>query len=273
MQTLLYFPGGPGFNANPEMQLLNPLYEKEGLSLTGWHEPSRLRPAAYPYHKKNAYRHYLRCAEQFFLSQYTNEPLAILAHCFGSYPLCHLLEKHPEKISCAILITPDFCLGKTDRNILLSVLNNYRKYDGDKAAALQVILEQYTGTFDANTEAGFMLAAEDPCLFDAYWLDEEKKKSFIRFYSGAEYSIDAEAFFDVRKSFVKAGLRNSSVPVMVIYGRHDRIISIRDELQELSRYFSNPQVTALEKAGHYPHIEEQEQTLSLIKEFIEQTKI
>lgn len=267
MQKLLYFPGGPGFNANPEISLLKESYAAAGINLLGWNEPSQLRPADYPYEKENTYAHYLDCAEQFFLSHYSGEPLPLFCHCFGGQPLRHLIKNHPEKISRIVLASPSFNISKADKNILTFVMNDYRQQGDARADQLQDILKRYTYTFDANTQAGFWLVAENPRLFTAYWHNMDDMLRFLPFYSN-EYGVDIEEYFDVRKSYFETPLQDCSIPVLAIYGRYDRIISIPDELEHLPRCFTDLQVAELTGSSHYPHIEKAGEVLDMIKKWL-----
>ncbi|GAA4313265.1 alpha/beta hydrolase [Compostibacter hankyongensis] len=269
MQKLLLFPGGPGFNANPELQLLKEEYAEAGLDLLCWHEPSRQRPQGYPYSGENAFRHYLNSAEQFLTAHYEDVPLVLFGHCFGTHAVRYLMSAHPEKIACSVLVTPDFCLGKTDRNLLRLVMEDYRKHGDERAGALQVILDSYTGTFDTNTEAGFQLVAQNPRLFIYYWPDETQMLRFVQHYSGPEYAVDATGFFDVRRSWFEAASGPSSIPVLTLYGKHDAIISVEDEIKNLPRYFTRLRIEDVPDTGHYPHIESSGSVLSRIKTFME----
>ncbi|GEP89987.1 hypothetical protein CTE07_16320 [Chitinophaga terrae (ex Kim and Jung 2007)] len=59
---------------------------------------------------------------------------------------------------------------------------------------------------------------------------------------------------------------STEVPVIVIYGKHDNIISVEEELAVLPTYFVDPKIIEMQGSGHYPHIEEPEKVLQILQE-------
>jgi len=261
---LLFFPGGPGFNSNPELNLLTERYLAQGIDLIGWHEPSILRPWGDSFHAENAFQNYMDSAERFFLQHYAGEPLTVFGYCYGSHPVRYLLAKHLDKIRGVIIITPDFCQRETDRNIFLHVMNGYKKHNDSRGERLQEILAHYPDIFNEDMEEGFRLAADNPRLFNYYWRDEKLMQSFLQYYS-SEYRIDVEGFLAVRRSMYEVELNNCSTKTVVIYGKKDRIISIPHELNKLPKIFSNLEIIEMSEASHYAHIEETDKVLVIIK--------
>jgi len=261
---LLFFPGGPGFNSNPEINLLKEKYAHEGINLIGWHEPSLFRPWGDSFYAENAFQNYMDSAERFFLEHYTGEPLAVFGYCYGSHPARYLLTKQADKIKGVIIITPDFCQRETDRNIFSHVMNDYKNHGDNRSKRLQEILSVFLETFNDDMEEGFRLAAGNPRLFTYYWQDERLMQDFLQYYS-EEYRIDVEGFLAVRKSMRKIELHNCPIPTIIIYGTHDRIISIKHELNEAPKIFSNFRIIEMKNSSHYAHIEEPDIVLAIIK--------
>ncbi|HVX27027.1 MAG TPA: alpha/beta hydrolase [Parafilimonas sp.] len=261
---LLFFPGGPGFNSNPEIQLLKTKYVDEGIDFIGWHEPSVFRTNGDVFTAENAFKNYLQSAETFFRKNFSGEPLTIFGFCFGSYPVKYLLREHADKIKFAIIATPDFCLPRTDKNIFIHVMNDYKQHNDIRAEVMKEILDNYPSTFDENMERGFRLAAENPNLFHYYWQNDEQMQNFVQYYNG-KYQIDVEGFLAVRRTMFEINLKKCKVPVTVIYGKHDKIISISDELKKIPELFSNCSLMEMERSSHYPHIEQAEEVLAHIQ--------
>src|SRR4051812_27431621 len=115
--NLLYFHGGPGFNSNPEKELLLDRFSREGLRLFLWNEPSSLRPGGPTFQAANAFQNYLDRAEEFFLAHSANEPVVVIGHSFGSHALVHLAALHAEKIRLAVAIDSDLALEQADMNM------------------------------------------------------------------------------------------------------------------------------------------------------------
>ena len=88
-------------------------------------------------------------------------------------------------------------------------------------------------------------------------------QQYLQYYQD-EYSIAPENFFNVRVQ-ISAPSFKTDIPTVVIYGKHDHIMSIPDETKAIYTYFSNVELIELEHAGHYPHIKEMDTVIEVIK--------
>ncbi|TZF83012.1 alpha/beta hydrolase [Pedobacter sp. BS3] len=272
MQKIIFYHGGPGMNGNPERHLLTEPLKKAGFELLCWDEPSSLRPGGYPFEPEKAFENYRLSAAEFLNSHASNEdPAIVIIYCFSSYIINHLIATHAERIKLLCIISPDFHIEKSERSIFNNLLNEFRLHqETGKASQMEEIIANYSGKYDANTEKGWELAASCPYLFNFYWHDEQLMQQYLQYYQD-EYSIDPESFFNVRAQISEPAFK-TDIPAVVIYGKHDRIISIPDEIKAIHEYLSNVEIVELEHAGHYPHIEETDKVISVIKRKAEATK-
>ena len=261
---VLYFHGGPGFNSHPENNLLGHKCRELGLDLRLWNEPSALRPKGHQFKSHNAFQNYLDSAEQFLFANYYGEPVVLMGHSFGVHPVSYLVQKHPDKLAKVVLLAPAFSPADVDRNIFTFTMMDFKEHKDECHEKLQEVLKNYTGKFDANTEIGFGLAAQNPRMFSYYWWNKERMGAFLPFYAEPGYGMDIESFISVRRSFFERTLKNSQVPAVAIFGKHDMVISQDKELDQLRKRFSSLEVHMLEESGHYPHIEETGKVLGIL---------
>jgi len=264
MHKVLFFHGGPGLNGNPERHLLTDLYKNAGFDLQCWDEPSLLRPENHPFNEEDAFVNYLQSAELFLSENYTDQPLILIIYCFSSHLLDHLLRRHSDKIRLTVLVTPDFCLAASDNNIFSFVEKDFRDHHDARADQLLEIIKNYHEPFDENTASGWRLAVENPRLFTYYWQDIEQMQKYLKHYEG-QYGLDPLSFFSVRKAWREVEPTPSAVPLLVLYGKYDRIVSVNRELGFIPQYFHNIKSIELTQSSHYPHIEEAGKVIELIK--------
>lgn len=262
---LLYFHGGPGFNSNPEKNLLQAEFERVGMQVKFWNEPSTQRPEEYVFMDVNAFQHYLNSAEDFLIRNYQNSPLVLIGHSFGCHCLLYLSVKHPEKMKTLFFISPDLSLMDTDLNLFKLITGDYKKNNDEKALNLEEVTRNYTGEFDENTEKGYMICIENPRLFNYYWFNQERMKEFIQYYSVPGFGIDIDGFLKVRRSLFNIPANHSAIPAITLFGKNESIISPHKEKLILKNCYSNFSIYEFENSAHYPHIEETEKFIEFIK--------
>jgi len=266
-KKIIFYHGGPGLNANPEHNLLAGFYSQNGLELCTWNEPSLLRPQHDPFREENAYARYLESAERFLVQHYTGTPLIVMAHSYGAHAAGTFLKSHVEKVAAVVLTAPGFDASKVDRNIFRLIAQDYLAHDDhERGKEMEQILAAFTGNFDENTERGWMLALENPRLFNYYWFNTEKAQAYLQHFAPPEYTVDTQSFFAVRRTSYAAPAENCDLKTLVFYGKHDRVLP--DETGDIAARFPDHRTMTLEQSGHYPHIEEAERVLSAIKDFI-----
>ncbi len=264
MQPILFYHGGPGLNGNPERQLLTTPFAEAGFALHCWDEPSPLRPEGYPFRSTDAFANVLDSAEAFLLKHYEGTPLPVIGFCFGTNMAKYLALKHPDKIRHLFIITPAFLENLADINIFRHLHHDFVTHQmHEEATQMDIIIRNFSGSFDENTIAGWSLCAVNPRLFNYYWQNQDQRNRYVVHYSGA-YNIDADSFFSTRGTqFHLHGV--ATVPTTVMYGKHDSIISIADEIAGLPEHFSDMKILEMENSAHYAHLEETDAVLRVIR--------
>ncbi|HAZ11633.1 MAG: hypothetical protein A2X86_18075 [Bdellovibrionales bacterium GWA2_49_15] len=255
---VLYFHGAPFFNSNPEKNILVRHFQAAGFELKLWNESSTLIL------RENAFQTYLDSAERFLLENYTGEPLVLVGHSFGSHPVCHLVQKHSAKLSKVFFITPNLDLAAADIGMFTVAMNDFMKHADDRWLGLQEVLKNYSGNFDQNNEAGFGFLAQNPRFFDCFWLNKERMAAFLPFYAEPGCGMDVVSFLGVRQTMVETTFRNSQIPAVAIFGKHDVVITQDKQLPPIQQRFANLEVHELENSAHYPHIEETDKFLEIL---------
>ncbi|MDH7460674.1 alpha/beta hydrolase [Chitinophagaceae bacterium 26-R-25] len=269
MTKVLFYHGGPGLNGNPERNILLPVYQQHGIELCIWDEPSTLREAENNNYLPVTFDHYITSASDFLLQHYEGEPLTIMGHSFGTSAIAGLLAAHPEKIANAIIVSPAFFVYSGDRNIFNIVKTDLAANgESDKAAAMQIVLDNFADAFDNNTVQGWMIAAVDPRLFNYYWHNDTAKTNYLPYYAPPTYSLDAQSFFAIRQTFQEIAVNNCVVKTLILHGLYDKIIDVAGELGAMPSRFTNATIVEMEASAHYPHIEEADKTLELILNFV-----
>ena len=271
--NVLFFHGGPGLNSNPEKNILTEKFSTNGYSLKCWNEPSVLRST----NKNNqevTYENYLNSAENFLLENYDGNPQIIIGHSFGVHAVLHLAKTQPQKIKQIVVVASNLSVQDTDLNTFSFSAADFEKHqESENAKSLLSIIDQYTGLFDENTQKGFTIVSQNPRLFNSYWYNKELMPQFLSHYTSPEYTLDVESYFTIRKTWNEhENNEKSSIPVIAIYGKHDIIVTNQKERLIVKEKFLNANFYEFEYSSHYPHIEETDELLHLLKKSISITQ-
>ncbi|MCB9090918.1 MAG: alpha/beta hydrolase [Halobacteriovoraceae bacterium] len=263
----LYFHGGPGFNANPERNILTPIFEKNGLEIAFWEEPSVLRPDGPAFVAgENCFQNYINELEKFFKKEIEGQnKVALIGHSFGCHSVSHLALNFQESISKVYLIAPDLDLPAADINMLTIGRDDYFNNQEIKAATrLTEILENFDGKMTEELEEGFQLLLSNPRFLGYYWKNLEVMPNYFSHYADPEYGFDYNSFVTMRRVQAFQYPNNSSIEAHLILGSHDNIISKKNERKLVNQYFPQVIEHIFEDSAHYPHIEEKEKFINTI---------
>jgi pimeloyl-ACP methyl ester carboxylesterase len=260
----LYFHGGPGFNSNPERNLLRERFIRDGWDVRFWDEPSVRRPAGPAYCEKDAFENLLLSAEAFLLEYYDGTPVLIIGHSFGAHALCFLALHHPEKIAKAVFISSDLSVTEADRGLFRILAHDYLSHGDDRGEKLEALLARNMEEFSPATEEGYDLLIQNPRLLDYYWFNRDQMAEFLPYYAEPGYEIDLEGFRSVRRSFREVHLVGSMVPATAVFGENDVCISEDAEVSKLKSRFLDLTIHRLPHSAHYPHVEETDRFLEIL---------
>ncbi|GAA4318373.1 alpha/beta hydrolase [Compostibacter hankyongensis] len=270
MEQLLFYHGGPGLNSNPERNMLAPLYKRHGLDLRVWNAPSALRNTLPAGFKGDRFEQLLQDAESFLLEHYQGKPLFVLGHSMGGQVVAWLLQKHAEKIKIAFMSAPCFRVFSADRNIFSlmerdCVLNN----DDVGAEKMRSVIRNLSGSFDDNNISGWQFLLSNPGIFNHYWHHRDRQVSYFSHFVSPEYIMDVDGFFETRKDFIDVEVAPSSVKTIVFFGLQDAVVNLDEARATIHDNFSDLKVYKMPYSAHYPHIEEMNEVLNIIRETID----
>lgn len=87
------------------------------------------------------------------------------------------------------------------------------------------------------------------------------------YYAIAGADADFVIGGDIAGLNFRAGLRKLKMPVLVLAGRYDRVSMPRFAV-ELSKVIPRARLVIFEKSGHFPYLEEPEDTLEVLRDFL-----
>ncbi len=264
-KTIVFLNGGPGFNSEPERNILGPHLNSQGHEAFFWNEPSELRPKKESLSVGNAFELATEDASLFLKKicedKYTrNLPceLTLVAHSFAVHHAVRLAEKHATTIKEIILISPAINVEDADKNIfLVAVRGLIDEGHPEVSAELAAMIPTSKESFDEAKIQAFMLATQYSSIFTNYWSDLILMQHYFSYLNG-EFGFDFKGFFAVRESMPLVNKDPSfkiSIPTQVYFGESDPIVLAEQQLPLLRKYFSSFDTHILTGAKHYSHIE------------------
>lgn len=266
-ETFIFIHGGPGFNSNPEVNLIAPMFEKAGHKFIVWNEPSALRVGE-EFVAASAYQNALKSAEKFIEKQYEiSGSVNIIAHSFGSHIARHLMLEKPHLIDRVIMVSPSLNQHNCDLNIFKIALNDLKGTNLAQAQILEKLIPNVVEEFNENKLNAYVVASSVPTLFVNYWANTQDMGEFFQYYSG-QYAFDINSFIAVRSTMPVVKMVDINVPTLFVFGENDPVINYKDALDSVVPYFVNNQVTIIPGARHYSYITQKDKFFKLVMDFI-----
>ncbi|WP_051179422.1 alpha/beta fold hydrolase [Nocardia concava] len=259
----LAHPGGPGIHWEylrmPELEEHLTMVYIEAL---GTGESGRL-----PTHPNGYSRERYSLAVQRIIEHLGVPEAYLLGHSHGAFVAAYHALHRPERLAGVILYEgapvtgpehgaeagrrfQEFAAAHADRPELAEVLA--------AAAAMQDI------TSDEQTVA--VARGILPAYFADYWSDEPRWAAFragvqATYISGLNADLTPDLIDD------RASLPNSTIPTLIIVGRHDVICGPR-WAEELHTLIPDSRLVILENSGHMGHLEEPKRFTSAVLDFV-----
>lgn len=264
MHKLLFFHGGPGLNSHAEEKTLTQLYKDNGLELHCWNEPSVLRNSLSDSNHRTRHEQLLDSAASFLEAHYSGTSVTLVGHSMGAQTVTWLAQQYPEKVQQIAFIGGCFNVPTVDQRLFQMIANE----NSECGSQMQEVMRQYVPAFDDNTIRGWNIALSNPNLFNYYWHDQEKQQAYFSHYEDEGFGFDLDNFIEIRRNFHKLILPSSNTKTTIIYGTQEKILDYKNETAFIQQHFLNSSVFEIENAAHYPHIEEAETVLAIIKNSI-----
>jgi pimeloyl-ACP methyl ester carboxylesterase len=264
-KTIVFLNGGPGFNSEPERNILTPYLNSKGHEAFFWDEPSQLRPQngsqsagnAFAYATENASLYIKKICDDKYALQLPCE-LTLVGHSFAVHYIVRLSEKHSDSIKELILISPAINMEDPDKNIFqLAVKGLMDEGHPETSAELAALIPSVSEAFDQTKIQAYTLASQYASLFLNYWGDLNLMQQYFSHLKG-EFSFDPSAFFAVRQSLPLVNqdpFFKISIPTQIYFGAADPVVLVDQQLPLLKKYFTSFDIHILAGVRHYPHIE------------------
>lgn len=277
---LLFIPGGPGFGANPEKNMLFPFLQSLGYAPMAFTPP-------HPFNQNTAehfpafrpYQIYLEKLTDTFARlamEFPHKKWVICGHSFAVHPIIFLAKKFPSKIKKIILISPGLDLESADKRILNLAYQGFMtkgqwalarndlataRIEFDKADKLKNYLDHLLPGFGQDKIAAYTLASEYQELFSHYWVNPNTMLEYFSFLTG-EHAFDPNAFMLLRKDLaenpITLTLKPINIKTEVFFGQDDPVIGFENEIHFLKNKFRRTSIRIVPNSKHYSHIENKE---------------
>ena len=211
-----------------------------------------------------------------FLVDRKAEDIILLGQSFGGAVVLEYVLAHPDGVQKVILEN-----GYADARISMEDrLNGAFELCKEKNIPVaEAVVQKYREGHPLSLDDLGKLTGDD--VHELYWYASNAERLEFIEGGGERWGYTKEALSEVGwivERFWDQGLFTSysvlyelhkiNTPVLVVTGRHDKVISPR-HAKEVARRLPQSQLLILEKSGHYPHIEEPKKFRRIIYEFAE----
>jgi pimeloyl-ACP methyl ester carboxylesterase len=283
MKNILFLHGGPGLQSETERRVLTPFFEKAGISATFWNEPSTLRTnSTIPFQSERAFSRLVESAQIQLdaLAKDSGGSVHIVAHSFAARTALLLANTNPEKVEMLTLLTPAVLIEATLRGVISKAANNVQRR-GDSSAAEKLRASLRFSVGSSELLGGLAEAFADPDTLSLYWRNAEAMNQWTEILQESTFGIDWTSQAAVMKDLepqlkgLHHGLGEMSLnlPIQVLWGTHDQVIYLNDELELLSKIARVDRVFELKGTSHFSALEDPEQFLSAVTDFHHQDKV
>jgi pimeloyl-ACP methyl ester carboxylesterase len=259
--NIFWIHGGPGFNSNPEKNIINEKYKSKGASVFFWQHPSKMRgdDACYNW---DSYISDLESKFKEFIE--THKKVTIVAHSHGAFCSLYLIKKYEKHINKIIWSAGSVSMYSTLKNIYSFVGNDYEKQNlNEEALKCKSISNDSNVTMNTMLENANLLLGNQN-YFTYYWSNLELMSQYLEFMQD-DWSIDLESFTGTVSTQPEDILdMETKIETTLIYSSGEQVILNDIELEYAKKIFKNYKLEYFATNGHFPHLECQEKFLELV---------
>ncbi len=266
---IFFVHGGPGFNAFPELDLLQPIAQRQGCEIQFWNEPSVLRPAGFLFDADRAFSGQVASLDAFLPPSFET----LICHSFGIHPFLQLQATKPRLIKKLILVTPAFDLEGAHQRIFNLAANDFARLAPDFAIEMKAETKKTRKIFDEASQKCLNLILKDPELLLNYWCNKNLFLKFVESMSRTESQFDIASFLAVLKEFGQQdrrfpGLLSKDIDeAILIFADQDPVSDQTSEVAAAKIVFGRElPVVVIPQAGHWPHLEQSEAFLKILRD-------
>jgi proline iminopeptidase len=194
------------------------------------------------------------------------QKITLFGHSWGVKLAMHYAIKHPENVSCMILVSPA-CMDKIGEQLFVAELN--KRLIASKINSESVLYDSIAQQTESQIEKSLrnFLSVYFYNPKDAKYLNIHMKKKaalnrlIVMRVMISTYPSDAISLRKFHKS-----LSELKIPTLIIYGKQD-VIPMQ-EPEKIKSHIPNSKAVYLDECGHFPYIEKPTETFSEIRKFL-----
>jgi proline iminopeptidase len=196
------------------------------------------------------------------LRQYLHvENLCLAAHGWGSVIALRYAQEYPEHVASIVLITP---ISPFSPEPQLEDVVDKLPAEG-KQAVITAVSDPRNSMLDRREK---IMRAIMPALFYDKAATEELDLRELRYSPNVNIRLSNE----LRMLNIFPTLREINIPTLVIIGRHDISIPVRDQMAYADG-IATASAVVFNNSGHFPFLEEPEFFITVTKEFLLNNRI
>jgi pimeloyl-ACP methyl ester carboxylesterase len=257
--TIIFLHGGPGFNSRAEETVLGARFSRNSQKAIFWNEPWEKTPSF-----SSQLSSIQSCVENEAVK---TGPVHLIAHSFATHATLRIANHSPELISEMTLVTPTPDLNGVYRAVISIAISDFEKTDAKIHEELKSLLMESQSFFDSAMIKAFELVANDPMLFLNYFNNRSALDAFLDIWTKEKLRPNADSFFPVLneiKSLPALEPLRFSIPVKMVFGRHDRVCRVAEQAPAMKRLVPHAELIEFEMSAHFPHLEEVERFFTLL---------
>lgn len=256
--TMIILHGGPGFDHSYLRPWLDPVSEVAQLVYVDQRGCGRSQRHTHEYYQLGIMADdiVLLCQEL-----HIEHPI-VLGQSFGGFVALSIAQRHPEFASGIVLFdTSPAWTGGYDLDALEQLVG------GEHGKELrEIAYREETG--QAN-EAELKRFEEE--IMPLYWHQGFKQEYLTDLYNSTPVNMDIASYMmgTLSKEYdLRSSLKDITVSALVLQGRYDWVTPMAGA-EEMARSIPNAQLHVFEHSGHMVFIEEQEELVNVLKEWIQ----
>ncbi len=259
--TMIILHGGPGFDHSYLRPWLDPVSEVAQLVYVDQRGCGRSQRHTHEYYQLGI------MADDIVLlcQQLQIEHPIVLGQSFGGFVALSIAQRHPDFASGIVLFdTSPAWTGGYDLDALEQLVGGARGKE-----LREIAYRESTGQANEAELKRF----EDE-IMPLYWHQGFKQEYLTDLYNSTPANMDIASYMmgTLSKEYdLRLSLKDIHVPALVLQGRYDWVTPMAGA-EEMARSIPNAQLHVFEHSGHMGFIEEQEELVNVLKEWIQNLK-
>ena len=193
----------------------------------------------------------------------------LIGHSSGCKNILNILPDVKHKVSHVCFLAPALDLVQASNDIIKLGQKILAKSKPSVAKEIESIEADLTDSFDELKERALMLAFSSNYVVRNF----DSEASFNNYFSylTGKFEFCVDTYIKVNRSMPLSVTKSDEVfdiPLLAILGAKDPVFGVQDSKSLISKYFTNKSILVYENTSHYPHIDEKEEFLKVLRSFL-----